>query len=205
MERIKLYIKWVIVVIILVLLTVCVIQCKTNTGLRHDYDVASANTKALLNNKDNEIVALQLSMDVLQHTNDSTIQNLLHQQKELNIKNKELQTMISMSSQFQVHDTLRLYDTIFKDPEFHIDTCMIDEWHSICIDMRYPNQICADATVISKKEVYVTSKKETIEPPKRFFLCRWFQRKHRVTRVIINEENPYIESQENIYINVSPD
>lgn len=205
LQKIKQYFKWIVLAIILGLTIICVVQCNTNRNLRHDYEVASANTKALLDDRDNEIIALQLSLDVLRHTNDSTIQNLLKQQEKLNIKNKELQTMISMASQFRVHDTLRLHDTIFKDPTFRMDTCFKDQWRTTCLDMQYPGDICVDATMVSKKEVYVTAKRETIEPPHWFFLCRWFQKKHTVTRVIINEENPYIENQENVYIRVVDD
>ena len=205
LQKIKQYFKWIVLAIILGLAITCVVQCNTNRNLRHKYEVESANTKALLNDKDSEIIALQLSLDVLRHTNDSTIQNLLKQQEKLNIKNKELQTMISMASQFHVHDTLRLHDTIFKEPTFWMDTCFKDQWRTTCLDMRYPGDICVDATMVSKKEVYVTAKRETIEPPHWFFLCRWFQKKHTVTRVIINEENPYIENQENVYIRVVDD
>lgn len=205
LQKIKQYFKWIVLAIILGLAITCVVQCDTNRNLRHEYEVESANTKALLNDKDSEIIALQLSLDVLRHTNDSTIQNLLKQQEKLNIKNKELQTMISMASQFHVHDTLRVCDTIFRDPTFQMDTCFKDQWRTTCLDMRYPGDICVDATMVSKKEVYVTAKRETIEPPHWFFLCRWFQKKHTVTRVIINEENPYIENQENVYIKVLDD
>ena len=205
LQKIKQYFKWIVLAIILGLAITCVVQCNTNRNLRHEYEVASANTKALLDDRDSEIIALQLSLDVLRHTNDSTIQNLLKQQEKLNIKNKELQTMISMASQFRVHDTLRLHDTIFKDPTFRMDTCFNDQWRTTCLDMQYPGDICVDATMVSKKEVYVTAKRETIEPPHWFFLCRLFQKKHTVTRVIINEENPYIENQENVYIRVVDD
>ena len=165
LQKIKQYFKWIVLAIILGLAITCVVQCNTNRNLRHEYEVASANTKALLDDRDSEIIALQLSLDVLRHTNDSTIQNLLKQQEKLNIKNKELQTMISMASQFRVHDTLRLHDTIFKDPTFRMDTCFNDQWRTTCLDMQYPGDI----------------------------------------RVIINEENPYIENQENVYIRVVDD
>ena len=34
------------------------------------------------------------------------------------------------------------------------------------------------------------------------FFIRWFQRKHTVTKVVIDEENPYIESDDNVFIRV---
>ena len=124
--------------------------------------------------------------------------------EKLNIKNRELQTMISMASQFHVHDTIPIpiHDTIFCEPDFAFDTCVSDEWRTTCVEMRYPNEVCVDATMRSQKEVFVTAKRETIEPPSKCFFIRWFQKKHIVTRITINEENPYIEDQENVYIRV---
>lgn len=196
---------WVILGLVLALGITCFIQYKTNQSLKKEHEVATANIKSLLDDRDNEIIELQLSMDVLRNTKDSTIQNLLAQKDKLNIKNKELQTMVSMASQFHVHDTIPIHDTIFREPDFAMDTCIKDEWRTTCVELKYPNQVCVDATMKSQKEVFVTAKRETIDPPSKCFFIRWFQKKHTVTRVIINEENPYIENQENVYIRVIDD
>lgn len=201
-SKIKKIAMWVILGLILALGITCFVQFKTNQNLKQEHAVATANIKSLLDDRDNEIIELQLSMDVLRNTKDSTIQNLLTQKDKLNIKNKELQTMVSMASQFHVHDTIPVHDTIFKEPDFAMDTCIKDEWRTTCVEMKYPNQVCVDATMRSQKEVFVTAKRETIDPPSKCFFIRWFQKKHTVTRIIINEENPYIENQENVYIRV---
>ena len=193
---------WIILGLILALGITCFVQFKTNQNLKKEHEVATANIKSLLDDRDNEIIELRLSMDVLRNTKDSTIQNLLAQKDKLNIKNKELQTMVSMASQFHVHDTIPVHDTIFKETDFVMDTCIKDEWRTTCVEMKYPNQVCVDATMRSQKEVFVTAKRETIDPPSKCFFVRWFQKKHTVTRIIINEENPYIENQENVYIRV---
>jgi hypothetical protein len=206
-DKIKRIVIYVAIGLILALGTTCIIQYNVNQSLKEEHAIATANVKALLedrNVKDNEIIELQLSMDVLRNTSDSIIQNLLEQKEKLNIKNRELQTMISMASQFHVHDTIPIpiHDTIFCEPDFAFDTCVSDEWRTTCVEMRYPNEVCVDATMRSQKEVFVTAKRETIEPPSKCFFIRWFQKKHTVTRITINEENPYIEDQENVYIRV---
>lgn len=201
-EKYKKVIMCIILGLILTLGITCFIQFKVNQNLKQEHAVATANIKSLLDDRDNEIIELQLSMDVLRNTKDSTIQNLLAQKDKLNIKNKELQTMVSLASQFYVHDTIPVYDTIFREPDFVMDTCITDEWRTTCVEMKYPNHVCVDATMRSQKEVFVTAKRETIDPPKKCFFLRWFQKKHTVTRIIINEENPYIEDQENVYIRV---
>ena len=203
-RKIKQIAMYVAIGLILALGTTCVIQYNVNKSLKQEYAVATTNIKALLDDRDNEIIELQLSMDVLRNASDSTIQNLLKQQEKLNIKNKELQTMISMASKFHVHDTIpvSIHDTIFCEPDFAFDTCVSDEWRTTCVEMRYPNEVCVDASMRSQKEVFVTAKRETIDPPSKCFFIRWFQKKHTVTRITINEENPYIEDQENVYIRV---
>lgn len=203
-SKIKQIVMYVVIGLILALGTTCIIQYNVNKSLKEEHAVATANIKALLDDRDNEIIELQLSMDVLQHTSDSTIQHLLEQQEKLNIKNKELQTMISMASQFHVHDTIPIpiHDTIFCEPDFAFDTCVSDEWRTTCVEMRYPNEVCVDASMRSQKNVFVTAKRETIDPPSKCFFIRWFQKKHTVTRITIDEENPYIENQENVYIRV---
>lgn len=203
-SKIKQIVMYVVIGLILALGTTCIIQYNVNKSLKEEHAVATDNIKALLDDRDNEIIELQLSMDVLQHTSDSTIQHLLEQQEKLNIKNKELQTMISMASQFHVHDTIPIpiHDTIFCEPDFAFDTCVSDEWRTTCVEMRYPNEVCVDASMRSQKNVFVTAKRETIDPPSKCFFIRWFQKKHTVTRITIDEENPYIENQENVYIRV---
>ena len=205
MVKAKLIIKIVICVVIVGLIVLCGIQCSSYNKLRKQYDISKSNEKSLLDRleKNGEtIIEYQATIDMLQHTNDSTIQNLLKTQKELKIKNKELQTMASLASQFHTKDTVRLHDTIFKDPDFAIDTCLADNWKKTCLGLKYPSDITIDATMKSQKDVYVVAKKEPINPPKKTWIGRLFQRKHVVTRVTIHEENPYIESQENVYISI---
>lgn len=205
MAKIKLILKFGIIGALVVLIVICGIQCSSYNKLRKQYDISKSNEKSLLDRleKNGEtIIEYQATIDMLRYTNDSTIQNLLEQQKKLKIKNKELQTMASLASQFHTKDTVRLHDTIFKDPDFAIDTCLADNWKKTCLGLKYPSDITIDATMKSQKDVYVVAKKEPINPPKKTWIGRLFQRKHVVTRVTIHEENPYIESQENVYISI---
>ena len=194
----------VAIAIILTLGATCIIQHDINQSLKEEHAVATANIKSLLNDKDNEIIELQLSMDVLRNTSDSIIQNLLEQKEKLEIKDKELVYMMALLSQFKTQDTIKVTvrDTIFVEPDFKFDTCISDEWHTTCVGLKYPNEVSVDATMRSQKDVFVTAKRETINPPARCFLIRLFQKKHTVARITINEENPYIENQENVYIRV---
>lgn len=197
---------WMFLVgIIVVLGCICAGQCTTNQKLKDKYEISLGNEKALMgriegNQKD--IVAYQTTIQTLQHTSDSTIQHLLAVQQKLKIKNKELDGMLSLATQYVKHDTITFKDTVFKEPDFHIDTCLADQWRTICLELKYPNIICAESQMRSQKEVYITTVKETVNPPKKCAIARWFQKKHRVVRVRIEEDNPNIESEQNVYIQV---
>ena len=59
-----------------------------------------------------------------------------------------------------------------------------------------------EATFISEKYIITNKRKETINPPKKFFLFRWFQRKHWVMEVYIKEKNPYIKEINNKFVEI---
>ena len=193
-----------VIVLIVTLTAATILQHKVIKSIREQYSIALTNTKSLLNDKNEEIIELKLSLDMLQHTSDSTIQALLEQKEKLEIKDKELVYMMALLSQSKVKDTIRVttHDTIFVEPDFKFDTCISDEWRTTCVGLKYPNEVSVDATVRSRKGVFVTAKRETVEPPAKCFFIRWFQRKHTVTKVVIDEENPYIESEDNVFIRV---
>ena len=200
--------KWVIINVVawtmLVLLIGFLTQRNANQRLRREYSDVKTTLNGLIHDKDDEITELKLSLDMLQHTSDSTIQALLQQKEKLEIKDKELVYMMALLSQCKTHDTIKVttHDTIFIEPDFHFDTCISDEWRTTCVGLKYPNEVSVDATVRSRKGVFVTTKRETVEPPAKCFFIRWFQRKHTVTKVVIDEENPYIESEDNVFIRV---
>ena len=93
-------------------------------------------------------------------------------------------------------------DTIFKDVEFALDTVLQDQWYKLQLGLRYPAQIAATPEFKSEKHIVVSSKRETVNPPKKFFLFRWFQKKHTVLNVDVVEKSPYVENQTSRYIEI---
>jgi hypothetical protein len=68
--------------------------------------------------------------------------------------------------------------------------------------MAYPNTVALESKVTSEKSVVLYTSRETIEPPKKFFLCRWFQKKHTVVKAVVKENNPYVTNQENVFFEI---
>lgn len=170
------------------------------------YDESVQNNKAYAAQLDNEKAksnVFQVTIDQLEYYNDSITRKLIETKKELGIKDKELEQLDYIGSTFQKTDTLLIVDTIFKDPDFKLDTMVGDKWVNTHLVLEYPNVVELTPTVKSEKTVVVYSHRETIEPPKKFFLLRWFQKKHTVTKVIVDEKNPYMEEQENVFFNIS--
>ena len=85
-------------------------------------------------------------------------------------------------------------------PDFALDTTVGDKWVSTRLELAYPSTIVVTPTVTSEKEVYIYTNREIAGVPSKCFFIRWFQKRHTVTKVVVNEENPYIISEQNVFI-----
>ena len=171
---------------------------------RNAYSTSIANQKALLNNNDslkNKTKVLSLTIDQLNYYNDSINQKIKEVQEELGIKNKNLKSIHYITETITKTDTLVLKDTIFRE-DFKLDTLIQDEWYKLSLGLAYPNKIAVSPSFNSEKYIVASYRKETVNPPKKFFLFRWFQRKHKVVEVEIVEKNPYINTKQQRYIEI---
>lgn len=145
--------------------------------------------------------AFQLTVDQLKYFNDSIMKALDDTRKELGIKDKNLKALQHVSSGFTRTDTIYHRDTLFRNP-VDIDTLLTDGWYSLRLGLKYPSMIAVKPYFKSEKHIIVSSKKETVNPPKKFFLFRWLQRKHRVVHIDVIEKNPYVECDNSRYIEI---
>lgn len=146
--------------------------------------------------------AFKFTIEQLNYYNDSILQKMNNVRKELSIKDKNLKQMQYLLSEATKKDTIVFRDTLFREPSLNIDTLIGDKWYNIRLGLKYPNLITTNPTFISEKYIIVNKKKETINPPKKFFLFRWFQRKHWVMEVHIKEKNPYIKEVNNKFVEI---
>lgn len=195
-----------VVVVIFVILTVGIVAALMQSRVANDkWEKAEANVKAyseLLKSSQKKSAAFQLTIDQLHYMKDSIMEDLITTQQQLKIKDKNLKALQKIISNFSKADTVVLKDTIFKDPSLNVDTVLGDEWYSLRLGLKYPSQIAVKPEFKSDKNIIVSTKRETINPPKKFFLFRWFQKKMTVIYVDVIEKNPYIENSENRYIEV---
>ena len=176
-----------------------------NQDLKEEISVSMSNQKAFIAEnsslKEGNRV-LKFTVEQLNYYNDSILQKMNDVRKELKIKDDNLKQMQYLLSEAAKKDTIVFRDTLFREPSLNIDTLIGDKWYNIRLGLKYPNLITTNLTFISEKYIIVNKKKETINPPKKFFLFRWFQRKHWVMEVHIKEKNPYIKEIDNKFVEI---
>lgn len=134
--------------------------------------------------------------------NDSILQKMNDVREKLKIKDKEIKELQYQLSEASKTDTLHIKDTIFKDRDFNLDTIKHDKWYSLRLQMSYPSEIIITPSFTSERYVAMYLKKETINPPKKCWIARIFQKKQKIMVVDIEEKNPYIKIKEQRYIKV---
>ena len=168
------------------------------------YEVAFSNNKAYESDlaKNAEKVRIyQLTLQDLETSNDSLVQELIKVQKERKIKDSELQAMAYQLSKATRRDTITMKDTIFVE-NFKMDTTLVDKWYKLDMSMSYPSTISVAPTFNSERYIIVNTRKEIIGKPSKIFFIRWFQKKHRILEVNVEEKNPYIEVEQQKFIKV---
>lgn len=180
------------------------IKSKTSTDKKWKEAVENAKAYSeLFSNSESKNRAFKLTIDQLKNSNDSIFQELNEARKELKVKDSKLKSLQYVSSSFSKVDTITLKgDTIFKDSHVNIDTLLSDKWYSVRVGLKYPSTVSIEPKFLSIKYIVVSAKKETVNPPKRFFLFRWFQKKQIRLNVDVIEKNPYVQNQDNRFVEI---
>ena len=197
--------KKYLIITIIILLAIIGAMWQQVKYANQKWETAEANVKAyanLANTAQGKNAALQLTVDQLGYFKDSVLQELNNTRKELKIKDKNLKALQAVSSSFTKKDTITLRDTLFKDPSIAIDTIIGDKWYNVRLGLKYPSMVAVEPYFKSEKHIIVSSKKETVNPPKKFWLFRLFQKKHLVLHIDVVEKNPYVDNESSRYIEV---
>lgn len=194
------------IVILVSLLSISVYTLYTNNQkLKEETSTLMSNQKAFITENSSlkeENRVFKFTVEQLNYYNDSILQKMNDVRKELKIKDSNLKQMQYLLSVSTKKDTVLFTDTVFRDKSLALDTIIGDKWYNIRLGLKYPNLIYTEPTFTSEKYIIVNKKKETVNPPKKFFLFRWFQRKHWVMEVHIKEKNPYIKEIDNKFVEI---
>lgn len=190
----------------LIVLLVCslIYMVHQNRALTAKYETSIENIKAYdsqLSGLNNSNKVFKLTIDQLNYFKDSILIKMNEVRKELNIKDSKIKQMQYQLSHVEKPDSVILKDTVFVE-SFKLDTIIGDEWANTHLIMKYPNYIKFTPKFKLESFLFVESKKETVNPPKKFFLFRWFQKKHNVLHVTVVENNPYVINDRQKFIEI---
>lgn len=190
----------------LIVLLVCLLiyMVHQNRTLTAKYETSIENIKAYdlqLSGLNNSNKVFKLTIDQLNYFKDSILIKMNEVRKELNIKDSKIKQMQYKLSHVGKPDSVILKDTVFVE-SFKLDTIIGDEWANTHLIMKYPNYIKFTPKFKLESFLFVESKKETVNPPKKFFLFRWFQKKHTVVEVNVREMNPYVKNKTQRFIQI---
>ena len=177
----------------------------TNKKLSNQYAIAYENIKAYdaeLSGLKDDTKVYKLTIEQLNYFNDSIIKKMKVVQKELGIKDKRLQQLQYEASHAQRHDTIVLRDTLFRDPQLKLDTIVGDKWFRTNLHLEFPSTIALKPEIELERYTFISGKRETVNPPKKFFLFRWLQKKHTVVEVNVREMNPYVKNKTQRFIQI---
>lgn len=202
--KIKLIIGLIIVAIIVGLGTTVAVMNNRIDKLNKDVAEATSNIKAYeLENsalKDNTI-EFKYTIEQLNHSKDSLNQRINKLRKDLKIKDKDIQKLQYVLSENQKKDSIIVHDTLFIE-KVKIDTTLSDDWSKLHLQLEFPNKVVTEYSFKNESLVTTYLKKETIKPPHKCIFVRWFQKKHKMIYVEVNEQNPYCEIKEQKFINI---
>lgn len=198
--------KQIIIKIILVILTILLI-----IGLFHKIDVLNNQLSNSINNekayaaensnlRDKNLV-YKMSIEQMEYFQDSLMIEMKKVANENGIKDKYIRSLQYQLEHYSKRDTIILRDTIFKDPTFYLDTCIIDNWNKTCLSLSYPGNIGISSSYKNEKYIVVNSKKEPIKPGKCKFV-NFFRRKHTILEIDVIDKNPYVETEKQRFIEI---
>lgn len=190
--------------IVLGVITTITIMHKQIQSLTDQLSVSVSNEKAYVAensdlNEKNRV--FQFTIDQLQYSNDSLNRKIMSVVREADIKDRNIRSLQYQLEHFSKTDTIVLRDTIFRDPTFRLDTCIMDEWNTSCISLAYPGQVGISNSYVNEKYIIVNSKREPIRPHKCKFV-NFFRKKHTVLEIDVIDKNPYVETERQRFVEI---
>ena len=150
--------------------------------------------------KDNAI-QFQFTIDQLNHSKDSLVNKINEIRKQVKIKDKQINELQYFASTTQKKDSIFVHDTLFKQGAV-LDTLLGDDWSQLAIHAEYPNLLNVDYSFKNETLVVMHDSRVTVDPPKKCWLARLFQKKQTIVEIDVVQENPYCVNKEQKFIKV---
>lgn len=161
--------------IVLLLIATIVVGYNKYKELNQQLSRAIENNKAYAHKKDTTTVqAYHMTLNEVKYYGDSIDKEMLKIAKDNGIKEKTITNTHYIKEYINTTDTIVVNDTIFKEKDFALDTTISNEWYKVRVGLKYPDTIAVSPEFTSEKYIVANTKRETIDPPKKCFLLRWF-------------------------------
>ena len=174
-------------------------KCDRVANERDQYASLTKSYSRVIMDSDNERTVFRMRISDLEVTGDSLICVLDSMRKQIGIRDKRLREMHHRVTYVERTDTIYLSDSIFISG---LDTTITDGWVSTHLKIDVPNKITHSVSVRNQTDLFVTTKRETVNPPRKFFLFRLFQKKHLVVTVVAKEGNPWCQTAESRHVEI---
>lgn len=208
MNKLKITLLCIIVAIIAGLGIMSWQQSVKIKNLNAELLVSTNNNKAYEAERDSlkdNAVQFQFTIDQLNHNNDSLVTKINDIRKQVKIKDKQINELQYFASVNSKRDTIYLkehsIDTIFQ-AGVAIDTLIGDDWSQLAIRAEYPNILDVDYSFRNETLVVMHDSRVTVDPPKKCWLARLFQKKQTIVEIDVVQENPYCENKEQKFIKI---
>ena len=176
--------------------------------LNDDLLVSVNNNKAYEAERDslrNNAIQFQFTIDQINHSNDSLVNKINDMRKQVKVKDKQISELQYFASVNSKRDTIYLKehatDTIFQ-VGVALDTLIGDDWSQLAIRAEYPNFLDVDYSFKNETLVIMHDSRVTVDPPKKCWLARLFQKKQTIVEIDVVQENPYCVNKEQKFIKV---
>lgn len=180
------------------------IQSHNLKKVKGELELSEINYMALENecNKlTTDNIEYKLTVTQLSLSQDSLTSALNRARINLGVKDKEIKRLGYIASQAQKTDTLYIRDSIFVN-NVKIDTTIQDgKWYKCDLHLESPNIVAVSPEFTSEKSVITHTEKVILNPKKCKFL-RLFQKKSTIIKTEVVENNPYIKSTQDRFMEV---
>ena len=204
MKNLKFYIIGILIATLIGLGVAIKLQSDKIKQLNTELLVSTNNNKAYEAERDslrNNAIQFQFTMDQLKHSKDSLINRINEIRKQVNAKDKQINELQYFASINNKRDSIIVRDTIFQKG-VALDTLIGDDWSQLAIRAEYPNLLDVDYSFKNETLVVMHDSRVTVDPPKKCWLARLFQKKQTIVEIDVVQENPYCINKEQKFVKI---
>ena len=181
-----------VAVILLAVVYVLYLRLRAVASERDDYAADVKAYSAALSDATGGERVLRLRVTELEASGDAQLRAMDSLRREIGVRDRRLRSMHRRVTVVERADTVLVPDTVVTAS---LDTVVDDGWVRTSVSLA-PGRVAVSSLVRNETTLIVSTRRETVRPPRRFPLFRLFQRRHTVVTVKAVEANPWCATRE---------